>query len=426
MFASTASLNRAIVLGALLALLAVVTARPEMLVLASPLLLYAAWGWLVRPTREVTMRPRRPPLLLREGGAATIDADLDVVTPLVVVDWARSTVGPMLPPHGTVAAFCSSPGPTIAVEPQSWGRDQVGPPQVVQTDSLGAWRHVGWAAPLTVTVQPPSSVMMGASGVAEPIGIAGAHLSRRTGEGMSLAAIREFSPGDRLRQVNWRVTSRTGSLHVNQTLTERDTDVVVVLDTLENIVGTDGTSSLDIEAAAAIAIGRYYLDEGDRVCFHDLGGAFPTLQPGTGHKQALRMTEAFAQIQRERRRTQAARPVPPVRGGALAFVISPLTSAQTVREALDLHTRGLHVVVVDCFPPERRATARPNPFSARLTKTREAVPMALHLQRLRREPSVDRLTAAGIPVATWSGPASLAGILAELNHRAAAPKEVRR
>jgi uncharacterized protein (DUF58 family) len=51
--------------------------------------------------------------------------------------------------------------------------------------------------------------------------LAGNHRSHHAGEGVEFAAVRPFVPGDAVRRVNWRVTSRRGVLHVNERHRER-------------------------------------------------------------------------------------------------------------------------------------------------------------------------------------------------------------
>src|SRR5699024_12520605 len=86
-----------------------------------------------------------------------------------------------------------------------------------------------------VKVVPSASI--GRSWVSVPslIGVSGAHVSARRGDGTALSEVREFRPGDRLHRINWRVTSRTGKLHTNATFTEQDTDVLIVTDTIADV-----------------------------------------------------------------------------------------------------------------------------------------------------------------------------------------------
>ena len=93
-----------------------------------------------------------------------------------------------------------------------------------------------------------------------PAGLVGLHRANRQGGGSEPAEVRPFRPGDRLRRINWRVSSRTGTLHVTSTWSDRDTHVLLLLDTEADIGRSDGVdgraSSLDIAVRAAAAVGR--------------------------------------------------------------------------------------------------------------------------------------------------------------------------
>src|SRR5690606_16485671 len=94
-------------------------------------------------------------------------------------------------------------------------------------------------------------------------GVAGIHRSRSAGTDGELSGVRPFQPGDRLRRINWRVTSRSRDLHVNATLSERDADVVLVVDVRHEAGVSGGTagpaSILDTTVRAAAAITGHYV-----------------------------------------------------------------------------------------------------------------------------------------------------------------------
>ncbi len=66
----------------------------------------------------------------------------------------------------------------------------------------------------------------------QPIGLIGAHRSRRDGDGSEFSSIRAFHSGDRLRRINWRVSLRQGTLHVESTRAEEDTAVLLIVDAM--------------------------------------------------------------------------------------------------------------------------------------------------------------------------------------------------
>src|SRR5213078_654643 len=120
-----------------------------------------------------------------------------------------------------------------------------------------------------VRVYPVTEPFAAVEAMPAAAGLVGQHRSRRPGEGGELAGVREFAPGDRLRRVDWRVTLRTQRLHVASTLSDRDAEVVLLLDVLHEAGesgGIDGTASvLDTTVRAAASIAEHHLYRGDRV-----------------------------------------------------------------------------------------------------------------------------------------------------------------
>lgn len=416
MIRPTTATLRALLLGVGFALLALVQHRPDLLAVAVPLLLYCVWAIATRPTRDVH-HGICAPALAREDTVVPLRTQADLALPLVTVDWPTTTMGRIAPDSRTSLDIKNPDGATAVVNAERWGRYLVGPAMIVQHDSLGAWRHRGEAGRREVVVQPATQVLEGTAATSNPIGVAGAHSSTHHGEGSALAQVREFQAGDRLRRVNWRVTSRTGVVHVNETFTERDTDVLVVVDSLDDLTGADGTSSLDITVRAAVAIARHYLAAGDRVLLHDLGGAFRPLPAGTGEMQARRIIETISRIDRDRRTPYQPRPIPRVRDGALAFVCTPLANHRVTKEIISLRARGASVIVVDAFPHDLGQLGKKLPDG-----DVSPVPEALRLQKLSRTAAIDQLVGMGIPVTTWRGPSSLGAVILHLQATSRAPR----
>ena len=58
----------------------------------------------------------------------------------------------------------------------------------------------------------------------------GNEVSRRKGEGIEFADIRLWGPGDPLNRINWRASARRNELWVNESHPERNTDVIIFVD----------------------------------------------------------------------------------------------------------------------------------------------------------------------------------------------------
>ncbi|WP_262425798.1 DUF58 domain-containing protein [Brachybacterium sp. Z12] len=203
---------------------------------------------------------------------------------------------------------------------------------------------------------PAASVLDAPVEVPTPIGVSGMHLSRRRGDGTALSEVREFRTGDRLHRINWRVTSRTGRLHTNATFTEQDTEVLIVTDTIADIIpapwaGDDAPSSLDMTVRATAAVARHYLTAGDRVSLFDLGHLIGPVPAGTGPRQLRVLTNALARAGRDDSAMRLPRRLRTVRSGTLVVVCSPLLHKEAIAQIGVLVSHGADVIVVDTLPP---------------------------------------------------------------------------
>jgi uncharacterized protein (DUF58 family) len=106
----------------------------------------------------------------------------------------------------------------------------------------------------------------------------GAHRSIRLGEGVELADLREYTPGDDVRTIDWNVTARTGLPHVRVYDADGEASAFVLADRSASM--TFGTArhtkeALLQELIAAVAV--LILRRGDR-----LGGMVYADRPLTG------------------------------------------------------------------------------------------------------------------------------------------------
>lgn len=259
---------RAVCAAALLIGIAVLARRPDAAVFGLPLAFVAVWGRYFRPRERPEVHTELDADVLFEGQATTyrlrvsgtVDPDLD----LVVVALPRSQWFQYDPPQAAIAEPVSDGAVTLEVglRSQRWGLRALERPTVVATSVFGAYRiQVTSAEPLSVTTLPLREGFEAVDAVPRPAGLVGLHRSRRPGEGTELAGVRPFRTGDRLRRINWSVSARTRELHVTSTWSDRDTEVVILLDTGGEIgisEGIDGrSSSLDtaIDAAAGTCDG---------------------------------------------------------------------------------------------------------------------------------------------------------------------------
>ncbi|MFX4271993.1 DUF58 domain-containing protein [Propionibacteriaceae bacterium Y1685] len=418
----SAALVRAAAVVGLSGLAAVLLRRPELLILAAP---FAAWCGLAlarRPERlvgkdaapEQRLSGRR--LQAEQQTALTVTAPSpELITSIHLPRPARTELHPRL---GAVVGLGQA---VIRLKPYRWGRHVFAIDAVAMTDTWGVWT-ANWDAPtLQITVAPQIQPLGGDEAIPHPIGMVGQHQSRTRGEGTTLAEIRPFIAGDRLKRVNWRVTSRTGSLHTNATLAERDTEVMIITDTLADLaapvhgrddVHAGSASSLDQTVAAALAVADHYLSLGDRVGIFDIGYVIGHVRPGSGGRQRTMITERLANASVDRQSRGVFRRVGRIRSGSLVIFCSPLLERDALDELLQLHHRGATVLVVDTMPSEL-GDLTGKPQGPRYWAE------AWALRRLERSVEIDRLAELGIPVVPWRGSGSLSTVIRSLAARPA-------
>ena len=238
----------------------------------------------------------------------------------------------------------------------------------------------------------------------------GNYVSPALGSGLEPAEIRPFAPGDPLRHVNWRASLRLGKLYVTQHHPERNADVVLMLDTLSQ-VGVPPATSLDLCVRAAAALARAYLARKDRVGLIDYGGVFRWVKPTSGPAQLERLFDALVAAEpvftyvRKDLALVPPRVLPPE---ALVIALSPLLDPRFVEAAGDLAARGFDLVVLSVSPVAlTRAMLPPSPLTD----------LACRLWALERRAQLAELRRRGLVVLDWSPEQPLALALVPLGRR---------
>jgi uncharacterized protein (DUF58 family) len=128
--------------------------------------------------------------------------------------------------------------------------------------------------------------------------LAGDYRSSQYGEGVELAQVRPYVPGDDVRRIEWNVTARTGEPHVRVNLAERVLVTWLLLDTSPSMhFGTGDRRKTDVADGVAIAIGHVATRRGNRLGIMTFGDRNPTtLPPHQGRVGLLGLLET---LQRE-------------------------------------------------------------------------------------------------------------------------------
>lgn len=428
----TPSLVRALVAGLVLAAAAVAAGRPDLLVVATPLLVSGAWSLARRPAAS-SARLRRAglaPQVLREGQSGRLVAEVRL-PPDVDALWLASDATDSIaldPPPGARTRRPSGPTSEIllGVTPLRWGRRELGRTMLGATAAGGAfrWGPTVLATPeLTVLPQPTGAETTAPT--PHPVGLVGQHRSRSVGEGSELAGVRPFVPGDRLRRINWRASLRPeavrrGQLVVTATHADQDAGVLVVVDAVGDVGVSEGlhghASSLDVTVRAAAGVVEQYLSSGDRVGVQVVERhrvlSLPT-HSGDLHRRRALLTlaqtgQSGGRLARGLARSGAPGLGAESRSASLVVLVSPLLSPQVVAHAVSLSRRRATVVVVDTLP----ADVLLPPHGAEWSRS-----LAWRLRLVEHDHTSRALTAAGLPVVAWRGPGSLDAVLRVASRR---------
>lgn len=418
-FSPTSTLVRSLAAALVLGALGVTVGRVDLLVLAVPFVVHVGWALLTRPTADGEAHAAPRAVVAPEGDAVAVTVTAHPASFLAAVQWEQVESGAWDPGTATVLDAPGDDGVVMAFEPERWGRYELKPATVALTDPAAAWRGDGRTGPVTVVVRPAAATLQGGSGVAHPIGMAGSHRSRHRGEGTDLAEVREFRAGDRLRRINWRVSSRMGDLHVNSMLTERDTDVLIVTDTRRDVAPADphASTSLDATVRAISAISQHYVGFGDRVAVHDLGTRIGRIRPGTGPRQARIVLNTLSRARRTDDEWTTLHPVPSITSGTLVFFCSPLLERDVLDELVRLRRLGGEVIGVDTLPDGVGQFADIGGY-----RKESFLGEAWLVRRMQRDPVLARLRSMGIPVTPWRGTGSLATVLLAMEAARSAPR----
>ena len=377
---------------------------PELVAVGAPFALVVALGLLGerRPVVDVDVAPARPRVLEGEDVELTVDVrasgPVELYVPLPRELELVAGANPFAVRGDDVV--------TLGLRATRWGAYM---PGVVFVRAYDRFRVVRWETRLDrrtpLKVYPQAEYLRTLARPARTQVFAGNQVAREKGDGIEFADLRPFVAGDLVRRVNWRASARRGELWVNEYHPERNADVVLFFDAFAE-ARRGRSSTLDQAVRAAAALAARYLREKDRVGFVSFGGTLNWLLPATGVAQLYRIVDAvldarvvlhyaWRNLDVVPRRT-----LPP---HALVLAISPLLDERTTGALLDLRARGFDLAVIEVSPLEY-ATPGPAPADA----------VAYRLWRLKRDAQRTQYERAGVPVAVWTGDASLAGALEEV------------
>jgi uncharacterized protein (DUF58 family) len=394
---ATGKLHVYVVLAGLGLLGGLTLGRPELVAIAAPFALFAALALvsanapslraISELARERQLEGRRVDLFLE------LSADQTVPRLEVFVDLPEALVAEVPNPILIRLGYGERRELEVPLRCVHWGAHEVGEIVWRARDAYGLLVYEGRAGKLRpLKVYPRGENVQRLLRPLETQAFSGNQVARNRGEGIEFADLRPFTPGDRVRRVNWRATARRGEPWVNEMHPERNADVVLFLDTFAEARRDDlGTLDLGVRAAAALA--ALYLREKDRVGVVSFGGVLNWLTATSGTTQLYRIVDSLLDAQivlsYAWKNLDVIPPgtLPP---RALVIALSPLLDDRAVGALLDLRARGFDLAVIEL-----------SPFSFVPEGESAVEQLAYRLWRLRREALRLKYASLGVPIVEW-------------------------
>jgi len=165
-------------------------------------------------------------------------------------------------------------------------------------------------------------------------GIVGAYHAVFKGRGMEFAEVREYTPGDDVRSIDWNVTARTGTPHIKKFVEERDLTLLLLVDLSgSQRFGSQYLLKRDYAAEVAAVLAFSAVANQDRVgavVFTDRIEGY--IRPARGRDHALRIVRDLLALEPAGRGTDL--------GGALRFAQRVLKRRSIVAILSDFQDDG--------------------------------------------------------------------------------------
>lgn len=243
---------------------------------------------------------------------------------------------------------------TISLEAVRWGA--AGPEWAVVTarDRFGISERVSrFVLDAPVRIHPPSERLDSLVPLYRDRPVSGEHRSRRKGSGSELAEVRPYRFGDPVRMVHPRLSQRRGLPMVIERHPERSSDVVLVVDSAQDL-GVDLDTTLRWTVTAATALAERHLGAQDRVGLLDVGRGVRWFPANLGRRHLHLMVDALLAIEittNQKREDVFVMPSNLQRSSTI-IAISPLLSELVLSALVELRNRGHEVLVIKPSLPE--------------------------------------------------------------------------
>lgn len=129
---------------------------------------------------------------------------------------------------------------------------------------------------------------------------AGNQKSHIYGRGMDYAESRMYQAGDDIRRLDWRLTARSGKLHTKLFQEDRQSQLVILLDTHATMQFGTQQRFKSVQAARAAALAAWLVSrQGEQVGLISFGDHFQLLPPAGGNKGVLALCHRLTTLHQQ-------------------------------------------------------------------------------------------------------------------------------
>ena len=219
-------------------------------------------------------------------------------------------------------------------------------------------------------------------------GIGGAYHAVFKGRGMEFAEVREYTPGDEVRTIDWNVTARMDAPFVKKFTEEREMTVMLVVDvSASEMFGTTHQTKSRVVAKVAATLAFSAIKNNDRVgamLFTDRIEKFIPARRGSTH--VLRVIREVLYHKPEGRGTRIQKALEHlnlvVRKRAVVFLISDLLD-QGFEQSLKVANRRHDVVILQIVDPREQELPDVGIVELRDAETGEIIEVDTSIRRIR-------------------------------------------
>ncbi len=186
--------------------------------------------------------------------------------------------------------------------------------------------------------------------------LAGEYHSVFKGRGMEFDEVREYTPGDDIRTIDWNVTSRMGHPYVKKYVEERELTVMLLVDaSASGDFGTVGSTKRDVAAEVCALLAFSAIRNSDRVgllIFTDREERYVPPRKGRNHVlRVIREVLTFEPVGKRTNLTLALESLSRgVRRRSVAFVVSDFLDSG-FEQALRIANRKHDLVAISLSDP---------------------------------------------------------------------------